>query len=326
MIISPIAYGNGAYVVHQQLAKHIKNYKVIPYSPKLSLFPFAYYPIGRKESANVIHCTPDSAIFHLRRHVPMVVTLHGYAIDTELHPYSNLLQKIHGRTDLRWLHQLAIKYADVITTVSQYTANLAKNDLNIKKPIKVIYNGVDEQLFFPKKRNVGKEIKVLFSGNLTRRKGAHLLLPIIERLDKNITIYYTSGLRERSKLLDHPRLQPLGNIPHNKMPELYQSMDILLFPTVREGFGLAAVEAMACGLPVVATNSSALPELITHGEGGELCPLEDVTAFVAAIQTVAEDTQLRQQMGEFNRIVVEQRFTLNKMLARYTQLFSEYTK
>ena len=321
MIISPIAYGNGAYVVHQQLAKHIKNYKVIPYSPKLSLFPFSYYPIGRKESAKVMHCTPDSAIFHLRRNVPMVVTLHGYAIDKELHPYSSLVQKIHGRTDLRWLHQLAIKYADVLTTVSQYTAKLAQQDLNIKKPIKVIYNGVDEQLFFPKKRSVGKEIKVLFSGNLTRRKGAHLLLPIIDRLDKNITIYYTSGLRERSKLLDHPRLKPLGNIPHNKMPELYQSMDILLFPTVREGFGLAAVEAMACGLPVVATNSSSLPEIISNKEGGFLCELGDIGLFSEAIQTLAENTCLRKEYGDFNRNKIEILFTLNNMINEYRKLF-----
>ena len=323
MIISPIAYGNGAYVVHQQLAKHIKNYKVIPYSPKLSLFPFAYYPIGRKESASIIHCTPDSAIFHLKRNVPMVVTLHGYAIDKELHPYSTLLQKVHGRTDLRWLHQLAIKYADVLTTVSQYTAKLAQQDLNIKKPIKVIYNGVDEQFFFPKKRNIGKEIKVLFSGNLSRRKGAHLLLPIIERLDKNITIYYTSGLRETSQLVAHPRLRPLGNIPHQQMPELYQSMDMLLFPTMREGFGLAALEAMACGLPVVATNGSALPELVKQHTGGILCPLGDTNSFANAIQTLANDMSLRQQMGQFNRAEVEQRFRLATTLAAYQALFDE---
>jgi glycosyltransferase involved in cell wall biosynthesis len=323
MIVSPIAYGNGAYVVHQQLAKHIKNYKVIPYSPKLSLFPFSYYPIGRKESAKVMHCTPDSAIFHLRRNVPMVVTLHGYAIDKELHPYSSLVQKIHGRTDLRWLHQLAVKYADVLTTVSQYTANLAKQDLSITKPIKVIYNGVNEQLFFPKKRNVDKEIRVLFSGNLTRRKGAHLLLPIIERLDKKIVIYYTSGLREQLKLVDHPRLRALGNIPHEKMPELYQSMDILLFPTVREGFGLAAVEAMACGLPVVATNSSALPEIVTHEKGGFLCKLGDIDAFATAIQILADSSLLREQWGLFNRVEVEGKFKLKTMIDNYQMLFDK---
>ena len=323
MIISPIAYGNGAYVVHQQLAKHIKNYKIIPYSPKLSLFPFAYYPIGRKETANLIHCTPDSAIFHLRRNVPMVVTLHGYAIDKELHPYSSLVQKIHGRTDLRWLHQLAVKYADVLTTVSQYTANLAQQDLNIKKPIKVIYNGVDEQLFFPKKRSIVKEIKVLFSGNLTRRKGADLLLPIIERLDKNITIYYTSGLREKSKLLDHPRLYALGNIPHKKMPELYRNMDILLFPTVREGHSIAVLEAMASGLPVVASNVASLPEQITHGQGGFLCKLGDIDAFATAIQILADSSLLREQWGLFNRVEVEGKFKLKTMIDNYQTLFDK---
>ena len=323
MIISPIAYGNGAYVVHQQLAKHIKNYKVIPYSPKLSLFPFAYYPIGRKETANIIHCTPDSAIFHLRRNVPMVVTLHGYAIDKELHPYSSLVQKIHGRTDLRWLHQLAIKYADVLTSVSQYTAKLAQQDLNIKKPIKVIYNGVDEQLFFPKKRSVGKEIKVLFSGNLTRRKGAHLLLPIIDRLDKNITIYYTSGLRETSQLVNHPRLCALGNIPHNKMPELYRNMDILLFPTVREGHSIAVLEAMASGLPVVASNVASLPEQIIHGQGGFLCTLGDIDAFATAIQILADSSLLREQWGLFNRVEVEGKFKLKTMIDNYQTLFDK---
>ena len=323
MIVSPIAYGNGAYVVHQQLAKHIKNYKVIPYSPKLSLFPFSYYPIGRKESAKVMHCTPDSAIFHLRRNVPMVVTLHGYAIDKELHPYSSLVQKIHGRTDLRWLHQLAIKYADVLTTVSQYTAKLAQQDLNIKKPIKVIYNGVDEQLFFPKKRSAGKEIKVLFSGNLTRRKGAHLLLPIIDRLDKNITIYYTSGLRETSQLVNHPRLCALGNIPHNKMPELYRNMDILLFPTVREGHSIAVLEAMASGLPVVASNVASLPEQITHGQGGFLCKLGDIDAFATAIQILADSSLLREQWGLCNRVEVEGKFKLKTMIDNYQMLFDK---
>ena len=56
------------------------------------------------------------------------------------------------------------------------------------------------------------------------------------------------------------------------MPERYGSMDILLMPSVREGFGLSIAEAMACGLPVVATNCSAIPELIDDGKGGFLCP------------------------------------------------------
>ncbi len=322
MVVSPVPRGNGAFVVHSCLAERLAGYKLLPYSPWRSIFPPSYYPLGRTLPAKVIHAVPDSAIFHVRDGIPLVLTLHGYAIDRALIPYSSLLQNIHGRTDLRWLHQLAVKRADVITTVSRFTASLAKQDLGIEKPVKVIYNGVDEQRFTPGRRLAGKEFKVLFSGNLTRRKGAHWLLPIIERLDKRIVIYYTSGLREKSELVAHPRLRPLGRIAHAMMPGVYRDMDILLFPTVREGFGLAAVEAMACGLPVVATDGSALSEVVAHGKGGFLCPLGDVDAFAAAIHTLAEDTRLRQQMGVFNRAEVEQRFTLSRMVADYGELFA----
>lgn len=321
MIVSPIPHGSGAFVVHSTLAQHLPDYRVVACSPKRSFFPPAFYPLGRDLPAKVIHVVPESAIFHRRKGVPLVVTVHGYAIDNFLSPYSSWLQNLHSKTDLRWLYSKAMRRADVITTVSQFTANLLREDLGVMKPIQVIYNGVDEQRFIPSKRIAGKEIKVLFSGNLTQRKGAHWLLPIINRLDERIVIYYTSGLREKSELVVHPRLRPLGRIPHEKMPEVYQDMDILLFPTVREGFGLAAVEAMACGLPVVATNSSALPEVVTDGKGGCLCPVGDVEAFVAAIQALAEDAGLRQRMGAFNRAEVEQRFTLSQMVAEYGFVF-----
>lgn len=321
MIVSPIPYGSGAFVVHSILARHLPNYHVVACSPKRSFFPPAFYPLGRSFPAKLIHALPDSAIFHTRKDTPLVVTFHGYAIDKTLHPYSSVLQKIHGCTDLRWLYEAAVKKATVITAVSQFTADLAQRDLKIKKQIKIIYNGVDEQQFIPKKRHVGKEIKVLFSGNLTRRKGAHWLLPIIQRLDEHVVIYYTAGLREKGELVAHSRLRPLGRITHENMPDLYRDMDILLFPTVREGFGLAAVEAMACGLPVVATDSSALPEVVTHGQGGLLCPLGDVDAFANAVQTLADNLQLRQQMGEFNRTSVEEKFTLARMISKYHHLF-----
>lgn len=87
-------------------------------------------------------------------------------------------------------------------------------------------------------------------------------------LDKNIVIYYTSGLREKSELVAHPRLKPLGRVPYDDMPKLYQNMDILLLPTVREGHSIAVLEAMACGLPVIASNVASLPEQIIHKQGG----------------------------------------------------------
>lgn len=320
MVLSPIATGNGAFVVHSQLAKHLPDYYLLPYDPRRTFFPPSLYPLGRGKKADVIHTTPDYGVFHQRDDIPLVLTFHGYAIDRELFPYSSLLQKIHGRTDLRWFHKLAVERADVITAVSRFTADLAKKDLGITKPIKVIYNGVDEQQFTPVKKAPSREIKVLFSGNLTRRKGAHWLLPIIQKLDERISIYYTSGLREKSQLVQHPRLKPLGRIPHEKMAEVYQQMDMLLFPTVREGLSLAALEAMACGLPIVATDVSSLPEIIIYNQGGFLCPIGNVEAFACSILKLADNAPLRQDMGAFNRARLEQKFTVSRMIDDYRDL------
>jgi len=136
-------------------------------------------------------------------------------------------------------------------------------------------------------------------------------------------IIYTSGLRASRMLADHSQLQCLKSVPYHKMPAVYQDADILLFPTVREGFGLAAAEAMSCGLPVVATDCSSLPELIDDGNGGFLCPLGDVDAFVEKIRLLAENPQLRREMGDYNRAKVEKMFTLDRMVRQYQELFEE---
>ena len=94
-------------------------------------------------------------------------------------------------------------------------------------------------------------------------------------------------------------------------------------PTVREGFSLAVLEAMACGLPVVANKCSSLPEQIDDGKGGFLCPVGDVKAFAEKINLLAESPDLRREMGEYNRTKVEKMFTLEKMASEYQKLFEE---
>lgn len=327
-IISPLATGNGAYVIHQNLENLIEKYEVLPYNPYRTLFPPALFSIGRNTKAAIIHTTPDYAFFHKRKNVPLIVTFHNYVLDRYMRSYSSSAQKLHYQTDLKWLTKKTVEIADEITAVSEFTANLAKNDLGLDKDIRVIYNGVDESLFRPVKKTglLENKIKVLFSGNLSTRKGIQWLLPIAERLNPNISIMYTSGLRGSGSLPWHPRLESIGRVEYGNMPSLYQSSDILLFPTVREGFGLAAAEAMSCGLPVVATNCSSLPELIDHDKGGFLCGLGDVGDFSNKINKLAESAKLRKEMGEHNREKVERLFTLKRMASEYQELFDRVVR
>jgi glycosyltransferase involved in cell wall biosynthesis len=168
-----------------------------------------------------------------------------------------------------------------------------------------------------------KKISIFFSGNLTRRKGAQWLPAISNKLDSNIRIFYTKGLRPQGSLPASDRLQSIGSVPYNDMPQRYRNMDILLMPTVREGFGLSVAEAMACGLPVVATNCSAISELIVEGKGGFLCPLGDVNGVAEKLNILANSLKIRQEMGEYNRSKVEKEFTLVGMINKYNRLFRE---
>ena len=101
---------------------------------------------------------------------------------------------------------------------------------------------------------------------------------------------------------------------------------MILFPTRMEGFGLTVAEAMACGKPVVTTNSSSMPELIIDGSGGFLCGQDDVDGFVKQIRVLSEDVVLRKKMGGFNRKRVEEYFSIKKMAEKYRTLYEQLLK
>lgn len=217
---------------------------------------------------------------------------------------------------------MAVQKSTHITAVSKHTASIVENQHNPTDKIRVIYNGVDEQFFRPlskhkKKRNV----KVLFAGNLKRQKGAHWLPEICKKAGTELEFYATTGLMNLPQKLQN--IKSVGVVNHQDMPNLYNDMDILLMPTVREGFGLVVAEAMACGLPVVATNCTALPELIDHGKGGYLCKIGDTSDFAEKINILAKSPSLRHIMGEYNRSKIESHFTLKRMVAEYHTLFEE---
>jgi len=317
-----MAKGNGAYIVHKLLETKISGYQVEAYNPYLTLFPPLLWKY-RNRVADILHVAPDYAPFFYVKGKPMVLTFHGFSLDRELDAYNTLMQKIHYRTDLKWFTMSALAKASRVVCVSQYLANLVKHETGYKKDIQVIYNGVDENSFLPRSRSSGKYIEVLFSGNLISKKGAELLPGIIRRVDDRVRIHYTSGLRAGDQHFEHPRLIPLGRVPYSEMHNVYPAFDMLLFPTVREGFGMAAIEAMSCGLPVVASNTAALPELVEEGRSGYLCEVGDAEAFASAINHLAENETERRIMGEFNRARVEKFFTLERMAREYARLFDE---
>lgn len=323
-ISSSIAYGSGAYIVHDMLASNLDNYTVYPYHPNWTYFPPAIHYFGDK-SADLVHVPIDYAIFSRLPGKPLISTFHSFVLDEYLQPYLSLAQKIHYKTDLKWFTKEALKVSKVVTCVSHYLEGMIKKKLNYDKEIRVIPNGIDTKKFTPgefRGNKIGK-IKVLFCGNLSRKKGIGFIPEILNHVSSNIELVYTAGLRGSNKFINHPRATSIGRIKYSDMPSLYNGVDILLFPTVREGFGLAAAEAMACGLPIVATDCSALPELVDNKKGGFLCLPGDAESFAEKINVLAESPGMRKEMGEYNRSKIEKEFTLDRMVNEYKNLFEE---
>lgn len=318
-----MATGNGAIVIHQQLQKHLPDYKVIPYSPKYEYFPFL---MRRFDLANVdlIHTTPDYGFFHARKNTPLVLTFHNYVLDSFMQKYSTPIQRIHYKTDLKYFTKKSLERATVVTAVSQFTADLVKSELSIDQDIRVIRNGIDTNHFRPiiGKKN-SKEFIVLFSGNMTRRKGVHLLPLIADKLDKNIKIVCATGLRNNKNKICHNKIEFIEKVSHVDMPELYNSADVLIMPTVREGFGLSVAEAMSCSLPVIASNCSTMPELIDEDCGGYLCKLGSISEFAERINVLAGNKKSCESFGEYNREKICREFSVDIMVDDYALLFEQ---
>ncbi len=324
-IHSVVPRGSGVEVVHGALRDNIPGYSMAHYSPKLEYFPMMLRRYHRTD-VDLLHMPADHAVFLAASDVPLAITFHNYVLDAWMRRYSSPVQKLHYATDLRFFIKQALHKADSVTAVSKFTAELVGKDLGYDADIRVIPNGVDEGLFRP--QNVGRrdargKVRVLFSGNPTRRKGVQWLKEIADQLPAQVELLVTQGLRMHGKTFSSSSMYCVGAIPHKDMPTLYRDVDMVLSCTVREGMPLSIIEAMACGLPVIASDCSSLPELIDHGKGGFLCGVGDVPGFVERIGQLADSPSLCREMGQYNRHKVESCFTLSGMIDAYRLLFDE---
>jgi glycosyltransferase involved in cell wall biosynthesis len=123
------------------------------------------------------------------------------------------------------------------------------------------------------------------------------------------------------------RVTVTGRVERDELVRLYNEAEVFVSPSLYEGFGLPAAEAMACGAPIVATTAGAYPEVIEDGTSGLLVPPGDARALADSIERVLGDRTLQQRLGiEGRRRIVEHfswRETAVQTLALYQQVRSE---
>lgn len=257
-------------------------------------------------------------------HLPVVATVHSVTHDPDLDAYKTLLQKIYHRAWVWRCERAALRRAYAATAVSQHAAAAARRALG-RDDIIPIHNWIDTDLFCGDAREQQHTpMRLLFVGDATRRlKGGDLLLPIMSALGPDYELWYLGRTEDLGGGATKPsNIRALDRrLDERDMAQLYADCDVLLFPTRQEGFGLVALEAQSCGLPVVATDCSSLPEVVAHGETGWLCRLDDAQDFAAAIRRLREEPREWLAMRRAGRRRARELFSEGRAIEAYVALY-----
>lgn len=257
-----------------------------------------------RDKIEVFH-TPNY-IAPIRTKIPSIITVHDLSVFLfpKMHPFYR-----------RWRHQLlfpsSIKHAYKIITVSEQT----KLDLNHLFPVTkgktvTIYNGLPVW-FYQEENAVTHNLElpepyILFVGTIEPRKNLQLMLKSFSQakqqhqLPHKLVIIGGNGWGNNQI---HTQLEQYGiqneviftgHLEHDQLPPIYQHASLLVFPSIYEGFGFPPLEAMASGVPVIASNISSIPEVV--GDAGILLNLDNPQIWAESIYTVLSNQQLQQEL------------------------------
>lgn len=212
------------------------------------------------------------------------------------------------RPEVRRAEQIEHDLADLVVAASSFTVRtLVENGVAAEK-IRVNPYGVDIRRFTNKQTEGKHPLRFVFVGSVTARKGVPLLLKAWRLLRPGSGELWLIGPianHLRPLLPSQQGLRIIGAVPQIELPSLLQQCDVLVFPSYFEGFGLVIPEAMACGLPVIATDATAAPDIYSEGEGGWIVPVGNVESLAARLDHCLSDPVRTRAQGHVARRIAE---------------------
>jgi glycosyltransferase involved in cell wall biosynthesis len=312
--------------------------------PEIKAFSFRAFfklaELSQKHKFDILHdnqCLGYGMLLWKALGVPVVSTLHHpLSIDraTWFEQPSNLKQKIYRVLYYPLVMQKIVSNRlDRIITVSNDSAREITHAFGVPpEKISVVYNGLDCEEFAPIPNLPKKPGSLIFVGNSEdRKKGLLYLLQALTVLPEDITLTvvdggapgrsYASMLTEKFRL-GH-RVHFTGKINPEDLIRYYCGAEIAVVPSLYEGFGFPAAEAMACELPVISSTAGALPEVVGDDGAAVLVPPRNASAIADAILKLVGNPNLRQQMGKAARERVLKLFTWENAARQMVEVYRE---
>ncbi|MBE9502218.1 MAG: glycosyltransferase family 4 protein [Dehalococcoidia bacterium] len=271
--------------------------------------------------------------------LPVVATIHHpLPIDTK----ADLAQTPSTGKKIRrivfyppFMQGIVARRLDGVITDSESSAQEIRRIFKVPpSKMRTVYLGVDTDVFRKMDGHKQESNSLIMVGRTEdRKKGIVYLLQALRLLKGD-------GLRPKLTIVDQVNsgslalelikkyeLQDMvsftGRLTTEELVSQYSAADVAITPSVYEGFGLPAAEAMACEVPVIATSAGALPEVVSQGETGILVPPQDPHALASAIKRFLEDESLRRRMGGEGRRWVEKHFSWPEAARNMLQVYEE---
>ena len=216
---------------------------------------------------------------------------------------------------------------------SQWLADQARqSSLLAGYPVSVIHLGLDLEVFRPLDRRVARDVLrippdcrvVCFAAAAVadERKGMRYLVAALAAMQPQ-PFLLTWGQGYPPELAALPHLH-LGSVSSEHLLALaYSAGDLFAMPSLEEAFGLTALEAIACGTPVVAFAAGGIPDTVRHERTGLLVPVGDGAAFRETLSRLLADAGLRAELGRGGRALAEEEFSYARNATRYQELYAE---
>ena len=227
------------------------------------------------------------------------------------------------------MQAVVAKRLDHVVTVSEDSKRAIERDFGVPaRRQTVVYNGIDRGVFRPMKGVKKKRGNIIFVGNIEDgKKGFAYLLKAMPMIDPSVTLTAVDGGAPHRKVTDRlmerlglgGRVEFTGKTSTEELVRLYSRAELAVVPSVYEGFGLPAAEAMSCGVPVVSSNGGALPEVV--GDAGIVTPARDEHALAAAVNGLINDRNRLVELSAAGIVRVRELFNWEKAVGDMIRLY-----
>lgn len=270
---------------------------------------------------------------------PVVATLH-HPLSVDLRNSIMQSRTLYERARrLLWfpwvMQEFTARRVDHIITVSEATTNAVERMFHVPRRLMTrIHNGIDTDTFRPLPDVTEAPNTILFNTNSEdRNKGARYLFEALAILKNEIPFNLVLIDNDKKSLKLAPELVRkyglnthvtfVGRVSTEELVQFYNRATILVSPSLYEGFGLPAAEAMSCERAVIATTAPAFPEVIEHGRTGWLVPPADSAALAEAIRMLLENPALRNRLGKAARQSIMERFNWRKNALEVVEVYKK---